>query len=525
MSLRRATGRGTAWAFIGYLGNYAVTFAFTVVTARLLSPHIFGIMGLSVVVIAVGTLVADSGTQAALIHWKDDLDEAINTALISVPLTGLAAALLGVAAAPLLAWFYDESQVLPVAALLSGVLFLRSFGLVSDAILQRNLDFKLRRAVVDPLAALAGGATATVLALAGAGIWSLVAMWYANTLTVVIGSWILARYSPDLRRANFRTWRRLASYGRSILGAHTVQLLFGYLDTATIGRNLSSASVGWYGAATRLAILPAQATTYVVGAALFPAFTRMGNDIARLRSAFLEALRYISLLAFPLLSALAVISTPFVVVLFGEQWRPTGPVLAVMMLWILPLSVFEPAMELFKAIGRPGLVFKLAVLKFVVFAGYLTVLWTMDLVTLVRVGAGLGASVAVSLIATAVIVARALETDVATLWHAIRPALIAGVTSALGMYLLSNFAMGDIEFDRHIIGTGISLGPVIPLLLMGIVTAFGFILFGVVAELVERGCIRTLIREGRSAMGRGVPDEPVDMETDLDPGVEPGPHS
>ena len=370
VSLRRATGRGTAWAFIGYLAHYGVTFVFTVITARLLSPEVFGIMGLAVVVIAVGTLLADSGTQAALVHREDDddLDVAVNTALISTPLAGLGAAALGIAAAPLLAWFYGESQVFAVAALLSGVLFVRSFGLVPDALLQRRLQFKWRRAVVDPLAAFVGGATATILALAGAGVWSLVAMWYANTLTVVLGSWFLVRYRPRLRLASFAMWRQLAHYGRNILGAHTVQLAFGYLDTLTVGRTLSPTFVGWYGAATRLAILPAQATTYVAGAALFPAFTRMRDDVPRLRAAFLEAIRYIALLAFPLFAILAVISEPFVVVLFGEQWRPTGPVLAVMMLWVLPLSLFEPSMELFKAIGQPGRVFRLAIVKFVSFA-------------------------------------------------------------------------------------------------------------------------------------------------------------
>lgn len=508
MSLRRATGRSTAWAFIGYLGHYAVTFAFTVVTARLLSPEVFGIMGLSVVVIAVGTLLADSGTQAALIHRKDDLDVAINTALISVPLAGLAAALLGVAVAPILAWFYDESQVLPVAALLSGVLFVRSFGLVPDAILWRNMDFKMRRAVVDPLAAAVGGATATVLALMGAGVWSLVAMWYANTITMVIGSWMLTRYRPRLGLANFQTWRELATYGRSILGAHTVQLAFGYLDTATIGRNLGSASVGWYGAATRLAILPAQATTYVAGAALFPAFTRMASDIPRLRAAFLEAVRYIALLAFPLLAALAVISEPFVVVLFGEQWRPAGPVLAVLMLWILPLSVFEPAMELFKGLGRPGTVFRLALLKFVVFGAFLGLIWWLDEVTMERVAAGLGFSVLVSLIATAVLAARALDTTVGTLWTSVRTALVAGLASAAGMFVLAEIVMGDIEDHTSIAGAG--LGPLIPLVLMGVVTAFGFALFAATAELIDRGSMRNLLSQAKIALGRGGSDPDED---------------
>ncbi len=501
MSLRRATGRGTAWAFIGYLAHYGVTFVFTVITARLLSPEVFGIMGLAVVVIAVGTLLADSGTQAALVHHEDeDFDVAVNTALISTPLAGLGAAALGIAAAPLLAWFYGESQVFAVAALLSGVLFVRSFGLVPDAILQRRLQFKYRRAVVDPLGAFVGGATATVLALAGAGVWSLVAMWYANIATVVLGSWFLVRYKPRLRLASFAMWRRLAHYGRNILGAHTVQLAFGYLDTLTVGRTLSPTYVGWYGAATRLAILPAQATTYVAGAALFPAFTRMRDDIPRLRGAFLEAIRYIALFAFPLFAILAVISTPFVVVLFGEQWRPTGPVLAVMMLYVLPLSVFEPSMELFKAIGQPGRVFRLAILKFVSFAAYLAVIWGFDWITLERVAAGLAVSCAIGLAFTVPGVCRATGATVHQLWHAVRPAVGGAAVSAAAMYAFSWGVLGDIEDHRTMFG--VNLGPVVPILLMALVAALGIVVFAIVVEVLDRGSLRRLRTEGTAIFGR-----------------------
>lgn len=500
MSLRRATGRGTAWAFIGYLAHYGVTFVFTVITARLLSPEVFGIMGLAVVVIAVGTLLADSGTQAALVHHGDeDFDVAVNTALISVPLAGLAAAVLGVIAAPVLAWFYGESQVFAVAAVLSGVLFVRSFGLVTDAILQRGLLFKWRRAVVDPLGALVGGATATTLALMGAGVWSLVAMWYANIFTVVVGSWFLVRYKPNLRLATFTMWRNLAHYGRSILGAHTVQLAFGYLDTLTVGRNLTPTFVGWYGAATRLAILPAQATTYVAGAALFPAFTRMRDDIPRLRGAYLEAIRYIALLAFPLFAILAVISEPFVVVLFGEEWRPTGPVLAVMMLWVLPLSLFEPSMELFKAIGKPGLVFRLSILKFACFATYLATLWGFGWITLERVAAGLGVSAAVGLAFTVPAVCRAVACTPRQIWRSVRPALGGALIATAAMYAFAWAFLGDIEDHRTIAGT--DLGPVVPVLLMGLVALVGVVVFALAVEILDRGSMRRLMRQGTAIFG------------------------
>src|SRR5690349_6340807 len=100
------------WSGLGYVAQYAVQFIFTVITARLLPPHDFGIMGLSVIVISVGTLFADTGTQAAIVHRAERLDEAINTAFISVPVSGLLAMGLGIGAAPILAWFYGEDQVL-----------------------------------------------------------------------------------------------------------------------------------------------------------------------------------------------------------------------------------------------------------------------------------------------------------------------------------------------------------------------------------------------------------------------------
>src|SRR5690606_32898415 len=133
-----------------------------------------------------------------------------------------------------------------ITAVLSGGLLVRSLGLVTDARLQRRLPVKYRRAVGDPRAAPMGGVPATLLALAGAGVWALVAQWYASAATMVVGSWILARYRPHFRLATFGMWRELTHYGRHILGAHAIQLAFTYLDVLTIGRNLSNAAVGWY---------------------------------------------------------------------------------------------------------------------------------------------------------------------------------------------------------------------------------------------------------------------------------------
>jgi O-antigen/teichoic acid export membrane protein len=495
------------WAGVGYVAQYAVTFVFTVVTARLLSPSIFGLMGLAVVVIAVGTLFADTGTQAALVHREERLDEAVNTALVSVPLSGLAAAGLGVASAPLLAWFYDDSDVLAVTAILSGVLFVRALGLVPDALLQRRLAFKWRKAVVDPLAALVGGVTATVAALLGAGVWALVLQWYAITATTTLGSWLLVRYRPNLGKASFRTWRELASYGRGIFGAQGVQLAYGYIDTLAIGRNMSTANVGWYGAATRLAIMPISGITHVAGTALFPAFARMREDLARLRAAYLEALRYISLLTVPVCIALAAVGEPLVVTLFGPEWRPTGDVVAVMMLWAIPYSVFETTGEMLKGIGRTGLIFRLTVIKFVVFAGYVAVVWALGGIGLLIVAGGLSVAMVAAVAVEVRMIRGVAGVTGFQFWRAIRPATVGGVVMAAVLVPLVKLGLPDLDRWHHI--GSIPTGPLVPLVVMGLVAALGALLFAAAAEVVDPGSARGLLRQGRSVLrGRGGEEEP-----------------
>jgi PST family polysaccharide transporter len=487
------------WSSAGYVAQYAVTFAFTVVTARLLDPSVFGLMGLAVVVLAVGTLLADSGTQSALVHRQHDLDRAINTALISTPLAGLGATFIGCAVAPILALFYGDHRLVLITIVLSGVLLVRSFGLVPDAILQRRLQFKWRRAVVDPLGALVGGLTATVMALMGFGVWALVAQWYASTATLVLGSWVLARYKPDLRQADVRTWRELSSYGRSILGAHTIQLAYGYIDTVAIGRNLPVSAVGWYGAANRLAVLPVTGITHVAGAALFPTFSRIQDDRDRLCDRFLESLRYISLLTIPVCVAFASVSTVFMTTIFGTDWRPSGPVVAVLMLWAIPYSLSEVAMEAFKGVGKPGVVMWLAAVKFVVFAVWVAAVWVTDHIGMELVAAGLSAAMIVAIVVSLPQYSRHLGATPRRLWHACGPAIIGGAVSGGVMVPMTHWgSLRNMEHWHEIVG--VQVGMLAPLVGMALVAIVVGLLFFVTVEFFERGAARSFFAQGKGVL-------------------------
>ena len=324
-------------------------------------------------------------------------------------------------------------------------------------------------------------------------------MWYANTLTVVLGSWFLVRYRPRLRLASFAMWRQLAHYGRNILGAHTVQLAFGYLDTLTVGRTLSPTFVGWYGAATRLAILPAQATTYVAGAARFrrsPGCATTSRGCAP-RSSRPSGTSPCS--AFPLFAILAVIPEPFVL-------RPRRAVAA-----DRPGAGGDDALAAAVAVravhgavqgDRPaGPRLPAGVAEFVSFAVYLSIIWALDWITLERVAAGLGLSAAIGLAFTVPGVCRATgSTPLQPALHAVRPAVGGALVSAVAMYAFSWTVLGDIEDHRTLFG--VDLGPVVPVLLMALVAAVGVVVFALAVEVLDRGSLRRLRSEGSAIFGR-----------------------
>ena len=74
--------KGVAWSLIDQFGIYFVKLLFGIVIARLLTPDDFGLVGLLVIFIAVGTQLSDSGFQMALIQKKNADKTDFNTVFV-----------------------------------------------------------------------------------------------------------------------------------------------------------------------------------------------------------------------------------------------------------------------------------------------------------------------------------------------------------------------------------------------------------------------------------------------------------
>jgi O-antigen/teichoic acid export membrane protein len=127
-----------------------------------------------------------------------------------------------------------------------------------------------------------------------------------------------------------------------------LRLLYTNVDNAVVGKIAGVTALGYYAMAYNLANLTAVQVAGPVGSVLFPTYSRMLPDMARVRRANLLTLRYLSILATPIMM-FGLIASPYLVVLvLGDRWVPITPALQVLLVygWMRTLAPAYTALML-----------------------------------------------------------------------------------------------------------------------------------------------------------------------------------
>ena len=105
-----------------------------------------------------------------------------------------------------------------------------------------------------------------------------------------------------------------------------------------------------FGLTEKVLLLP-QTFNSALGASLMAQY---GRDSGRLPSMVITAVRYILLFAFPMLLGMAVLSPSIIPIIYGHQYLPAIPVLAVAAVLAIPKSMIQPAQQALQATENQG---------------------------------------------------------------------------------------------------------------------------------------------------------------------------
>lgn len=352
---------GAFWVTLQQGFLYAFSFVTNIILARLLLPNDFGIVAIALVAWEIIKLFGNFGIAAKLIHQQEKVNEYATSAFWLNIIASLALAIVTVCFAPYIASFYNNVLVKPILMLFSLAFFIQSFGTTHLALLRKELAFK-RITSIEVMTVFFSKSIAIVMAFSGYGVWSLVVPEVMITPFKSLAFWIANPWRPDLK-LNTKYWRDIFRFGFNYLGADLTRYLSINGDYLIIGKMLGERSLGLYTFAYNIANVPFHGITSIATSVAFPAFSKLQNDLSRFRIVFLKMTKFTSLVAFPLLLELLILSDLLIPFVYGDKWKESILPLKIIIGFVLFRVFASPGGQVLFALGKPDVLFRFNVIQ------------------------------------------------------------------------------------------------------------------------------------------------------------------
>jgi PST family polysaccharide transporter len=349
-NLKQAVRRAGRWVAAAQVISQLISLGVLATLYRLVSPEDYGLLGMALPLLLFLRIFAAAGLNIATVQSGRLTSEEVSSLFWLNLGWGLAATVAAMALAPAWAWLLQEPRLAATTAALAGTLFLVAAGLQHQSLLERDLRF-------GPLAAarltgqLLGGLAGIAAALAGLGVWALVIQQYVEWLVLDVCLWIVEPWRPNRigRGAAVSDLVRLGGY---FSGASVMFFFTSNVDKVLVGRFLGKYELGLYAQAFNLMLKPVYLLTTPLAGIVVPAISRARDDRGSLETLFLAFFRLLAVVLLPAGVGLMLVAPEAMLVLGGEQWKPAGPLLAVLAASILVQGFVNIAGYVMAAVGR-----------------------------------------------------------------------------------------------------------------------------------------------------------------------------
>jgi O-antigen/teichoic acid export membrane protein len=314
------------------------SWAVTIIVIRLLTPADYGLMALAMIFIGFFGLFEELGLSGAIVNKKDLGKDTLRGIFGLLIIAGVVMYAATYAIAPYAAAFFDESQLIEILHVLAWQPLIGALAALPEAMIQRRLQFRTK-SIIEFTAGVSASLTTLVLALNGAGVWSLVYGTLCQTTVSMLGFWFAFR-EPVWPRFDMRNLGSEIRFGGFIALDRILWYMYSQADSFLIGKFLGKELLGIYAVAIQLSTFPMQKTMAILNEVGFAAFSRIQTDREQVREKLLLAVRSLSLVALPVFFGISVVAPELVTILLGPKWSSVVLPLTLLSL-IVPIRMFD----------------------------------------------------------------------------------------------------------------------------------------------------------------------------------------
>ena len=322
--------RGVVWTTVQSLVVRLGGFVVFLVLARLLAPAQFGLLAAAQVFIALSRTVAEAGFTRTLVQRPQLRSAHLDSALLVAGLIGVSLTGALVAAAPAIAGLYHLPGLRPVLVALAVVPFFTAISKVPESLLRRQLRFRAV-AMRGTWAVVLSGVLGIALALAGAGVWALVAQTLGQVITAAVVMWVMVGWRPS-RHWEWGAIRELMSFGTQVMGISLLTFLNRRTGELLVGILLGPIALGLFSVGMKILVFCMDLLVWNVQKVALPVFSRVAEQPRRLARAYLRATAVTTFVALPGFTLLGVFGNQLTPLVFGDKWLAAGPLMSILAL-------------------------------------------------------------------------------------------------------------------------------------------------------------------------------------------------
>ena len=423
---------GVVWSFAEKFLTMLVQMVVSIIVARRLMPEDFGVMAILTFFTSVALTIVDSGFSQTLIRKREPSDSDYRSVfLFNVVVALLLYFVLWALAAPI-ARFYGHSVIRDVAPVLFLLLPINSLCVVQTVMFTREFRFKLLSNIVF-FASLVSGVVAVAMAVAGCGIWALVAQRLLQMGIKAVAFWLIRRWRVR-GGVSLSALREMAPFSLRLLATDLIASIYNNVAQLFVGKIYSTASLGYYSQAQKLKDLAVISTVQSVQGVTYPALSKLSADEEKFSAGYERIVRLLSFVLFPAMLGLVAISSDMFMLLLGERWMPTVPYFRILALsgMVYPLAMVGYNVLKIKSDGR--VVVRLEVVKRVV----MTLVLCVTIPTGIEAVAwGMTAMAFVEFLLNSGFALRLMSFGVVRLAKALLPSLLLSLIVYLGLEILN----------------------------------------------------------------------------------------
>jgi len=429
--LEHKVASGVAWSFSEKLLSMVVQMVVSIVVARQLAPADFGIMAIMTFFTSVALAIVDSGFSQTLIRKQQPTDAEYRSVLGFNVVVSLVLYVLFLVASYPLATLYDAPVIRDIAPVLFLVLPINSLCVVQTVMFTREFRFALLAKIVF-VASLVSGIVAVVMALAGCGIWSLVAQRLLLMGIKAVAFWWIRRWHTKAR-FSLAALRAMAPFSLRLLATDLIASIYNNVAQLFIGKMHSTVALGYYSQAQKLKDLPVTSAVQAVQGVTYPALAKLADEGDKFTEGYMRIVRLLSFVLFPVMLGFVAIAPDMFMLLLGGRWIPTVPYFEILALSGIAYPLAVVSYNILKVRSDGGIIVRLEVAKRVIMTlmlcytiprGVESVAWGMTAMAFVEFFMNTGAAL------------RYLSVGAVRLVMNILPQLVVAAAMFVALYLL-----------------------------------------------------------------------------------------